>query len=120
MSEETRAAKQEVQSILKMIPELDAALRARKQHVYSAEVPSDSVDVALHAVLRAGTMTPPGLVCRLGPGNYMIGKHRVHLQAGPGGTLLCSKDGEKVHPLADLFHEQAQQHASVAQPHQNF
>eukprot|EP00434_Breviolum_minutum_P010134 symbB.v1.2.008943.t1/scaffold563.1/size187063/20 len=81
VSEETRAAQHEVQSILKIIPELDAALRARKQHVFSAEVQSDSVDVALHAVLRAGTMTPPGLVCRLGHGDYMIGRHREHSSA---------------------------------------
>eukprot|EP00435_Cladocopium_sp_Y103_P067349 s621_g29.t3 len=86
VSEETRAAKQEVQSILKMIPELDAALRARKQHVYSAEVSSDSVDVALHAVLRAGTMTPPGLVCRLGHAKKRVvlceGQLTVVRQAG--------------------------------------
>lgn len=119
VSEETRAAKEEVQSILAMIPELDAALRVRKQHVYSAEVHSDSIDVALHAVLRSGTAAP-GLVCRLGHADYMIGPHRVHLLAGPGGTLLYSKDGEQAQQITNLLHEQAQQHASAAHPHQDF
>lgn len=59
VSEETRAAKEEVQSILAMIPELDAALRVRKQHVYSAEVHSDSIDVSRGLYDRSTSCSSP-------------------------------------------------------------
>mmetsp|Transcript_104794 Transcript_104794/g.249518 ORF Transcript_104794/g.249518 Transcript_104794/m.249518 type:complete len:339 (+) Transcript_104794:3-1019(+) len=121
VSEETHAAKREVQSLLAMVPQLDSALRARHQHVYSAEVKSDSIDVALHAVLRA-TPTPPGLVCRLGLADYVVGSDHVHLLAGPGGSLLYHLAGAagQAQPLSGLLQHQAQQHSATAHPHQPF
>eukprot|EP00439_Symbiodinium_sp_Y106_P060261 s4105_g8.t2 len=64
VQDEAKATKQEIQSLLAIVLQLDSALRARHQHVHSAEVKSDAIDVALHALLR-NRPDAVGVVCRL-------------------------------------------------------
>eukprot|EP00930_Biecheleria_cincta_P003776 TRINITY_DN104694_c0_g1_i1.p1 TRINITY_DN104694_c0_g1~~TRINITY_DN104694_c0_g1_i1.p1 ORF type:complete len:450 (+),score=111.18 TRINITY_DN104694_c0_g1_i1:26-1351(+) len=123
--EDVQKVKQEILSILAIMPELDTALRSRHQHVHSAEVPSDPLDAALHAVIRAGHEPTPALVCRLGPGDYIVGSEHVAILAGQGGTLLFRPAGRhdesfKAAPLAELFRHQAQHHVTSAHPQHHF
>jgi len=46
VQDEAKATKQEIQSLLAIVLQLDSALRARHQHVHSAEVKSDAIDVS--------------------------------------------------------------------------
>lgn len=122
VQDEAKATKQEIQSLLAIVLQLDSALRARHQHVHSAEVKSDAIDVALHALLR-NRPDAVGVVCRLRHAHYIIGSAQVELMAGPGGSLLFRHSGDphgKAEPVMSLFHHQARQHKHTVHPHHHF
>ncbi|CAK0897589.1 unnamed protein product [Prorocentrum cordatum] len=90
---EAEGVRNEVQNILATMPQLAETLAARGKYVHSAEVPDDPVDVAMHAYLRglgpAGTR-PPAVVCRLGPGDYVVDKERMAVSVEQGQLLMRS------------------------------
>eukprot|EP00931_Biecheleriopsis_adriatica_P061587 TRINITY_DN37035_c0_g1_i2.p1 TRINITY_DN37035_c0_g1~~TRINITY_DN37035_c0_g1_i2.p1 ORF type:complete len:446 (+),score=101.64 TRINITY_DN37035_c0_g1_i2:68-1405(+) len=124
-ADEVQGAKREILSIMSIMPDLENALRSRHQHVHSAEVPSDPIDVALHSLIRAGAEPVPAIVCRLGHADYVIGPEHVALLAGPGGSLLFRPAGRreesfKAEPLTELLRHQAKQHLASVHPHHHF
>lgn len=103
---EAAGVRQEVAEILAAIPQLAETLRARGRSVFSVEVPGDPVDVALHAHLRsngAGDALP--IVCRLGPGDYLLGGQRATVALTPQGVLTVGG----YHDLGDYLHTVAQE-----------
>lgn len=99
---EAQGVRNEVQNILATMPQLAETLAARGKYVHSAEVPDDPVDVHLHAYLRSlGPITgtrPPAVVCRLGPGDYVVDRERVAVSVEQGQLLMrgASSSGRAV------------------------
>lgn len=89
---EAEGVRNEVLNILATMPQLAETLAARAKYVHSAEVPGDPVDVHLQAYLRSlGPSTgtrPPAIVCRLGPGDYVVDRERVAVSVEQGQVVF--------------------------------
>jgi hypothetical protein len=102
---EAESVRSEVNTILATMPKLADTLRAQHRQVYSVEVPDDSVDVRLHSYLRALGGIAPSLVCRLGVGDYLLGRERVGVMEQQGRLFVQSARGTA--PLEDFLRAQA-------------